>query len=148
VAYPARLHGLVEPGRAMDAHVRACLERVGLWAEVADRLDAQALTLSGGQQQRLCIARALSQQPTILLMDEPTSSLDPTATARIEALIRELRESLSIVIITHNREQARRIADRVAFLHSGRLLEVGPADLVFSNPLHPLTAAYLAGKSG
>ncbi|MEO0821038.1 MAG: phosphate ABC transporter ATP-binding protein [Pseudomonadota bacterium] len=147
IAYGARLHGLYE-GRDLDAHVERCLTRAALWDEVRDRLGESGLDLSGGQQQRLCIARALSTEPDAMLMDEPCSSIDPIATAGIEALIRELARSLAIVIITHNMEQARRIADRVAFFKLGRLLEVGPAREVFDNPQHPETRAYLAGAFG
>ncbi|MEL6766066.1 MAG: phosphate ABC transporter ATP-binding protein [Pseudomonadota bacterium] len=147
VAYGARLHGLYE-GAALDAHVRRCLERAHLWDEVKDRLGDSGLDLSGGQQQRLCIARALSTDPEVLLMDEPCSSIDPIATAGIEALIREIGETLSVVIITHNLFQARRIADRVAFFKLGRLLEVGPTARVFDAPQHAETKAYLAGAFG
>ncbi len=147
VAYGPRLHGLVEDG-AMDAHIRRCLERADLWEEVADRLEDPGVSLSGGQQQRLCIARALSVMPEILLMDEPCSAIDPIATAHIEQLIRDLTEEVPVVIITHNLEQAKRIADRVAFFKMGRLCEIGPSAKVFSDPDHPETQGYLAGKFG
>ncbi|MEL6576934.1 MAG: phosphate ABC transporter ATP-binding protein [Pseudomonadota bacterium] len=147
VAYGPRLHGLYE-GAALDDHIRRCLARAHLWDEVKDRLGDSGLELSGGQQQRLCIARALSTDPDVLLMDEPCSSIDPIATAGIEALIREIGKTLSVVIITHNLFQARRIADRVAFFKLGRLLEVGPTDRVFDAPQHAETKAYLAGAFG
>ncbi len=147
VAYGPRLHGLVEDD-AMDAHVRRCLARADLWEEVADRLGDEGVSLSGGQQQRLCIARALSVEPEMLLMDEPCSAIDPIATAHIERLIRELAEEVPVVIITHNLEQARRISDRVAFFKMGRLCEIGPSAKVFEDPDHPETRGYLAGKFG
>lgn len=148
IAYAARIHSLVEDKAGMDAHVESCLRRANLWDEVKDRLHEDAVGLSGGQQQRLCIARALSVRPEILLMDEPCSAIDPIATEKIEALIHELKEDYSVVIITHNLQQAARVADRVAFFKLGYLVEIGPADEVFQNPLHPETAAYLAGKFG
>ncbi|MGF1445022.1 MAG: phosphate ABC transporter ATP-binding protein [Pikeienuella sp.] len=148
VAYAPRLHGLIENDQAMDAHVRRCLERADLWEEVEERLEEGALALSGGQQQRLCIARALAIEPEILLMDEPCSAIDPIATAHIERLIRELAEEFTVVIITHNLEQAKRISDRVAMFNLGRLIEVGPTARVFEDPAHPTTAAYLAGQYG
>ena len=148
VAYGPRLHGMVEPGPEMDAHVRDCLERANLWDEVAHRLQEPGIDLSGGQQQRLCIARALSIRPEVLLMDEPCSAIDPIATAAIELLIHQLKRDISIVIITHNLEQARRLADRVAFFHMGRLIESGPADLIFSAPSQPETQRFLSGQFG
>ncbi|MGF1500597.1 MAG: phosphate ABC transporter ATP-binding protein [Paracoccaceae bacterium] len=148
VAYGPRLHGLVEDGAEMDAHVRDCLTRADLWEEVEERLEDDGTALSGGQQQRLCIARALSVQPEMLLMDEPCSAIDPIATAHIEELIAALRARLSIVIITHNLTQARRVADRVAFFKMGRLVEVGPTDALFAGPRHPDTADYLEGRIG
>lgn len=148
VAYGPRLHGLVRDGHDLEAHVRDCLERAGLWDEVKDRLDEPGTSLSGGQQQRLCIARALSIRPEIVLMDEPCSAIDPIATAKVEALIRELRRDLSIVIITHNREQAARISDRVAFFNMGRLIEIGPTADVFVASRHPETRDFLAGRFG
>ncbi|MEM6422879.1 MAG: phosphate ABC transporter ATP-binding protein, partial [Pseudomonadota bacterium] len=147
VAYGPRLHGLVEDV-GMDAHVRHCLEEAGLWEEVAERLDEQGTDLSGGQQQRLCIARALSVMPDVMLMDEPCSAIDPIATAHIERLIRRIAEARAVVIITHNMTQARRIADRVAFFKMGVLVEVGPTDTVFERPQHPETQAYLSGAFG
>ena len=148
VAYGARIHGLVEDGAPLDAHVRTCLERAGLWDEVADRLDEPGTELSGGQQQRLCIARALSTMPRVLLMDEPCSAIDPIAAGRVEALIAALKRELTVVLITHSLAQARRLADRVAFFKLGRVLEVGPSPQIFEAPSHPETAAYLQGVFG
>ena len=127
---------------------RQRLTEVGLWAAVADRLDDSPFPLSGGQQQLLCLARALAIQPEVLVLDEPTSSLDPAATASIEALIRTLVPGLTIVIVTHNLAQARRIADRVMFLYQGRLIEHGEAEQVFTQPAQPETAQYVAGRFG
>ena len=148
VAYGPRLHGLVENGPPMDAHVRDCLQRARLYEEVQDRLDEPGTRLSGGQQQRLCIARALSIRPEILLMDEPCSAIDPIATMAIEDLIKDLRRDHAIVIITHNLEQARRLADRVAFFNMGRLIEVGEVDQIFDAPAEEQTKAFLGGKFG
>lgn len=148
VAYGARLHGLVDSGPEMDAHVWDCLQRAHLWDEVADRLEDPGTDLSGGQQQRLCIARALSIMPEILLMDEPCSSIDPIGSAAIERLILELKVTVPVVIITHNLEQARRLADRVAFFNMGELVEYGPARDVFDTPRHKMTQRFLAGAFG
>jgi len=132
--------------------MEASLKRVGLWDEVCDRLDAPALSLSGGQQQRLCIARALALQPQVLLMDEPCSALDPLATEIIESLVAELRKSMTVVIVTHNLAQARRVADDVAMFWStgdgGRLIETGPVADVFDAPREAITAEYLRGLRG
>ncbi len=147
VAYGPRLHGLVNDDD-LDTHVQNCLVRAELWAEVSDRLDEPGTSLSGGQQQRLCIARALSICPDLLLMDEPCSAIDPIATAAIEKLILGLRKETGIVIITHNLHQARRIADRVAFFHMGNLIETGPTDLVFDQPSRDETRRYLSGAFG
>jgi len=148
IAYAARIHSLTEGRAEMDAHVEGCLRRANLWDEVKDRLEEPGTDLSGGQQQRLCIARALSVRPQILLMDEPCSAIDPIATAAVEDLILELAKDLSVVIITHNLEQAARVSDRVAFFKLGYLLEVGPTEEVFADPWHPETRAYLAGEFG
>ena len=149
VAYPARLHGLVSGKAETDAHVQACLTRARLWDEVKDDLHRkQGTDLSGGQQQRLCIARALSTRPEVLLMDEPTGSIDPGATAAIEDLLVELKEDCAIVVITHSMMEARRIADRVAFFDLGRLVEIGPTAQVFEAPRTPRCAAFIAGKTG
>ncbi|MEO1476841.1 MAG: ATP-binding cassette domain-containing protein, partial [Pseudomonadota bacterium] len=131
-----------------DELVERSLRGAALWDEVKDKLKESGLGLSGGQQQRLCIARAIAVEPEVILMDEPCSAIDPIATAAIELLIHQLKRDISIVIITHNLEQARRLADRVAFFHMGRLIESGPADLIFSAPSQPETQRFLAGQFG
>jgi phosphate transport system ATP-binding protein len=130
-------------GAAQDA-----LRRAGLYDEVADDLDRSALKLSGGQQQRLCIARALAAKPEVLLLDEPCSALDPISTATIEELIVGLRESVAIVIVTHNLQQAFRVADHVAFMHLGELVEYGSSEQVFDRPLQQRTREYISGAFG
>jgi phosphate transport system ATP-binding protein len=130
------------------AIVEARLREVGLWQAVADRLGASPFTLSGGQQQLLCLARALAVGPEVLLLDEPTSSLDPISTEHIEKLIRSLVPALTIVIVTHNLGQARRVADRTAFLYQGRLVEVGDTSQVFEAPREPETSRYVTGRMG
>jgi len=124
------------------------LQQAALWDEVKDRLNHSALSLSGGQQQRLCIARALAVGPEVLLMDEPASALDPIATAKIEELIRELREQLTIVIVTHNMQQAARVSDATAFFYMGELVEQGGTEQIFTNPKEPRTEDYVTGKFG
>ncbi len=124
------------------------LRHAALWDEVKDRLKDSALSLSGGQQQRLCIARALAIGPEVLLMDEPASALDPIATAKIEELIHELRESLTIVIVTHNMQQAARVSDATAFFYMGELVEHGATEQIFTNPKEPRTEDYVTGKFG
>ncbi len=119
-----------------------------MWDEVKDRLGDSALQLSGGQQQRLCIARALATDPEILLMDEPASALDPASTARIEDLIFELRESYTIVIVTHNMQQAARVSDQTAFFYEGRLIEAGPTNSMFTTPCQKQTEDYITGRFG
>ena len=130
------------------ALVEKSLRQAALWDEVKDRLRHSAVSLSGGQQQRLCIARALAVDPEVLLMDEPASALDPIATARIEELIRELRESLTIVIVTHNMQQAARVSDSTAFFYMGELIEHGPTEQIFTNPRESRTEDYVTGKFG
>ncbi len=130
----------------VDRRVEDALRRSGLWDEVRDDLDRSALSLSGGQQQRLCIARALAVEPRVLLLDEPTSNLDPQGTQRIEATVRRLREDIAIVIVTHNVGQAARISDRVAFLHAGRLVEVGPTADILERPREALTEQFITGR--
>jgi phosphate transport system ATP-binding protein len=148
VAYGPRLHGLARDGDELDAIVTQSLERAALFAEVSDRLDAPGNSLSGGQQQRLCIARAIAVNPDVILMDEPCSALDPIATARIEELIDELRENFTIVIVTHNMQQAARVSQRTAFFHLGRVLEIGDTPALFTNPRHERTQAYITGRFG
>jgi phosphate transport system ATP-binding protein len=128
--------------------VERTLKQAALWDEVKDRLDASALSLSGGQQQRLCIARALAVEPEVLLMDEPASALDPIATAKIEDLIHELKANYTIVIVTHNMQQAARVSDQTAFFYMGDLVEVGPTEKIFTNPDQQRTEDYVTGKFG
>jgi phosphate transport system ATP-binding protein len=128
--------------------VERCLRQAALWDEVKDRLDASALSLSGGQQQRLCIARALAVEPEVLLMDEPASALDPIATARIEELMHELKERYTIIIVTHNMQQAARVSDQTAFFYMGELVETGATEQIFTNPREPRTEDYVTGKFG
>jgi phosphate transport system ATP-binding protein len=137
-------------GRRGDvrAKVEAALRSAGLWDEVADRLDQPGAGLSGGQQQRLCIARSLAVDPEVILMDEPCSALDPIATLRIEELIDQLKRRVTIVIVTHNMQQAARVADRTAFMLDGKLVEVGPTQEIFTNPSDPRTEEYVTGKFG
>ena len=147
VAYGPRIH--TRRGRyELEEVVERSLRRAALWEEVKDRLDGNALGLSGGQQQRLCLARALAVDPDILLMDEPTSALDPRSTARIEDLIGELRENYTIVIVTHNMQQAARISDLTAFLYEGNLVEFGPTGRVFTKPREKQTQDYITGRFG
>ena len=131
-----------------QARVEAALRGAGLWDEVADRLNEPATGLSGGQQQRLCIARSLAVNPAVLLMDEPCSALDPIATLRIEELIDELKLAVTIVIVTHNMQQAARVADRTAFMLTGELIEIGPTDEIFNKPSDSRTEEYVTGKFG
>lgn len=131
-----------------SAQAQKSLEQAALWDEVKDRLHAPATSLSGGQQQRLCIARALAVEPEVLLMDEPASALDPIATARIEELIRELRERYTIVIVTHNMQQAARVSDWTAFFYMGELVECAPTEKIFTNPSEQRTEDYVTGKFG
>jgi phosphate transport system ATP-binding protein len=128
--------------------VEAALRNAGLWDEVADRLDDPGAGLSGGQQQRLCIARSLAVEPEVILMDEPCSALDPIATLKIEELIEELKQRITIVIVTHNMQQAARVADRTAFMLDGKLVEVGPTHEIFTKPKDPRTEDYVTGKFG
>jgi len=128
--------------------VEAALRNAGLWEEVKDRLSTPGIGLSGGQQQRLCIARSLAVDPDVLLMDEPCSALDPIATLKIEELIAELKQRVTIVIVTHNMQQAARVADRTAFMLGGQLVEVGQTQEIFTNPRDPRTEEYVTGKFG
>ncbi|HYB66194.1 MAG TPA: phosphate ABC transporter ATP-binding protein PstB [Steroidobacteraceae bacterium] len=148
VAYGPRIHGLARSRAHLDDIVCTSLTRAGLWDEVKDRLSGPGTGLSGGQQQRLCIARTIAVQPEVILMDEPCSALDPVATARIEDLIDELRESYAIVIVTHSMQQAARVSQRTAYFHLGELIEVGDTDRVFTNPRHRLTEDYITGRFG
>ena len=135
-------------GAEADAIAEEALRRSGLWDEVKDRLRDSALGLSGGQQQRLCIARALATQPRALLLDEPTASLDPLSTQTIEELVHELRQSIAVVIVTHNMQQAARVSDRTAFMLAGELIEFAPTNSLFTNPRDSRTEAYVTGRFG
>jgi phosphate transport system ATP-binding protein len=132
----------------LQEKVEWALRSASLWEEVRDRLDRSALGLSGGQQQRLCIARALAVEPEVLLMDEPASALDPAATAKIEDLVLELKGTYTIVIVTHNMQQASRVSDRTAFFYVGELLEEGTTSQIFEAPQHPKTQDYVGGRFG
>jgi phosphate transport system ATP-binding protein len=147
VAYGLRLAGKVEGSRLHEAVERA-LRQAALWDEVKDRLDDSALAMSGGQQQRLCIARALAVEPEVLLLDEPASALDPIATAKIEDLVSELRRSLTIVIVTHNMQQAARVSQYTAFFYMGRLIEVDETTTIFTRPKVRETEDYITGRFG
>jgi phosphate transport system ATP-binding protein len=145
VAFGPRVNGFEGD---LDGLVEDALRRAALWDEVSDRLDDSAYALSGGQQQRLCIARTLAVRPEIVLMDEPASALDPIATQRIEELIYELKRDYTIVIVTHNMQQAARISDFTAFLYMGNLVEYGPTERIFTNPREDRTEAYVTGRFG
>ncbi len=148
IAYGPRLHGLARRKAELDDIVESSLRRAGLWDEVKDRLDKPGTGLSGGQQQRLCIARTVAVSPDIILMDEPCSALDPIATAKVEQLIDELSESYTIEMVTHNMQQAARVADRTAFFHMGDLVEVDSTDQIFTNQQDQRTHDYITGRFG
>jgi phosphate transport system ATP-binding protein len=148
VAYGLRINALVKSRAELQGRVEESLQQAAIWDEVKDRLHESALALSGGQQQRLCIARALAVKPDVLLMDEPASALDPIATQRIEELIYQLKTAYTIVIVTHNMQQAARVSDLTAFFWLGRLIEVGPTDRMFTNPGQKLTEDYVTGRFG
>ncbi len=147
VAYGLRLHG-VKNKSDLEARIEESLQQSALWDEVKDRLHSSALGLSGGQQQRLCIARAIAIKPEIILMDEPASALDPIATARIEDLILDLKKEFTIVIVTHNMQQAARISDQTAFFYIGELVEFGATGKIFTNPAQKRTEDYVSGRFG
>jgi phosphate transport system ATP-binding protein len=147
VAFGPKIHKIAS-GKKLDEIVEKSLRGAALWDEVEDRLNDSAFSLSGGQQQRLCIARALAVEPEIILMDEPCSALDPAATARIENLIRELREKYTVIIVTHNLQQAARVSDFTAFLYVGQLIEYGETEKLFEDPKNELTEKYITGKFG
>ena len=147
VAYGLRVAGTSDR-RVLAERVERSLRSAAIWDEVKDRLHDSALRLSGGQQQRLCIARALAVEPEVLLMDEPASALDPIATAKIEDLIHELKDRYTIVIVTHNMQQAARVSDTTAFFYMGELVEVGPTEQIFTNPRVQRTEDYVTGKFG
>jgi len=147
VAYGPRLCGIKERAR-LDALVEESLKRAALWDEVKDKLHHSALALSGGQQQRLCIARALAVEPEVLLLDEPCSALDPIATGRIEELLLDLKKNYTMVIVTHNMQQAARVSDTTAFFMLGQLVEFGPTSQIFTNPRDKVTEDYITGRFG
>ena len=147
IAYGLRIQG-IKKKEILDQVVEECLRSAALWDEVKDRLQESALGMSGGQQQRLCIARALAVKPRILLMDEPCSALDPVATAKVEELIHELKKNYTIVIVTHNMQQAARVSDRTAFFYLGKLIEYDLTDTIFMNPRNEQTEAYVSGRFG
>jgi phosphate transport system ATP-binding protein len=148
VAYGIRINGMARDRADLDCRVQESLEQAALWDEVKDRLHESALALSGGQQQRLCIARALAVHPEILLMDEPASALDPIATQRIEELIYVLKRNYTIVIVTHNMQQAARVSDFTAFFWLGKLVEYGRTEQIFTTPKEKLTEDYITGRFG
>ncbi|MFM2128490.1 MAG: phosphate transport system ATP-binding protein [Pseudomonadota bacterium] len=148
VAYGPRIHGLAANKGELDEIVHSCLKRTGLLSEVHDRLDEPGTSLSGGQQQRLCIARAIAVSPDVILMDEPCSALDPIATARVEELMEELRGQYTIIIVTHNMQQAARVSQRTAFFHLGTLVECGPTEDIFTSPNDERTQGYITGRFG
>jgi phosphate transport system ATP-binding protein len=148
VAYGPQIHGLVRNRAETDDLVERALKNAGLWAEVKDRLHEPGTGLSGGQQQRLCIARAIAVSPEVILMDEPCSALDPIATAHIEELIDELRNDFTIIIVTHNMQQAARVSQKTAFFHLGKLVEYDETAHIFTNPRDERTQGYITGRYG
>ncbi|MFC3851202.1 phosphate ABC transporter ATP-binding protein PstB [Salinispirillum marinum] len=148
IAYGPRLHGLATRKAELDHIVESSLRRAGLWEEVKDRLDQPGTGLSGGQQQRLCIARTIAVSPEVILMDEPCSALDPIATYIVEELIAELKNNFTIVMVTHNMQQAARVSDRTAFFHLGELIEFAVTDDLFTNPQQKRTEDYISGRYG
>ncbi len=147
VVYGPRING-VDAREELDSIAENSLRRAGLWEEVKDRLRQSAVALSGGQQQRLCIARALANQPEVLLLDEPASALDPAATQKVEQLLHELKSQITILIVTHNLQQAARISDRTAFFYLGRLVEADMTERIFTRPREEQTEAYITGRFG
>jgi phosphate transport system ATP-binding protein len=148
VAYAPLKHGIVKKGKECDELVEASLKSAGLWNEVKDKLRDPGTALSGGQQQRLCIARAIAVKPDVILMDEPTSALDPISTQTIENLMVELKEKFTIVVVTHNMQQAARVADYTAFFHLGDLIEFNETEKIFINPKEKKTEDYITGRFG
>jgi phosphate transport system ATP-binding protein len=148
VAYGIRINALHENRTDLAERVEKALRDAALWEEVKDRLNTSAFGLSGGQQQRLCIARALAVQPEVVLMDEPASALDPSATQKIEELVVELKRNYTIIIVTHNMQQAARVSDKTAFFMLGKLIEVNPTQIMFTNPNEKLTEDYITGRFG
>jgi phosphate transport system ATP-binding protein len=147
VAYGLKQHYQINKGELQD-RVQQALEQAALWGEVKDKLNKPGTALSGGQQQRLCIARAIAVEPEVLLMDEPTSAIDPVATSRIEELVNQLKERYTIVIVTHNMQQAARISDYTAFFYQGEIVEFDQTDRLFTNPTNKQTEDYITGRFG
>jgi phosphate transport system ATP-binding protein len=147
VAYGPKLRGIKKRGQ-LDEIVEHALLKADLWKEVKDKLNDSGLSLSGGQMQRLCIARSLAQEPEVLLFDEPTSALDPISTAHIENLLQELQKTVTIIIVTHNMQQAARISHYTAFMYLGEMIEFGETDSIFVNPYNKLTEEYITGRFG
>lgn len=148
VAYAPLKHGIVRKGKDCDELVETSLRKSGLWDEVKDKLTQPGTSLSGGQQQRLCIARTIAVRPEVILMDEPTSALDPISTEKIEALMLELKNDYSIITVTHNMQQAARVADYTAFFHLGKLIEYDETETIFVNPNNKKTEDYITGRFG
>ena len=148
VAYGPKIHGMAKNKLELEEIVEKSLKQAGLWSEVKDRLSQPGTSLSGGQQQRLCIARAIAVRPEIILMDEPCSALDPIATANIEELMDEIKKEFTIIIVTHNMQQAARVSKNTAFFHLGKLIELGPTDQIFTNPKLEKTQDYITGRYG
>jgi phosphate transport system ATP-binding protein len=148
IAYGPRIHGIIEHKSDLEGIVENSLRRAGLWEEVKDRLNDPGTALSGGQQQRLCIARAIAVSPSVILMDEPCSALDPIATSIVEELIDELRQNYTIVIVTHSMQQAARVSQETAFFHLGEIVETGATEEIFTNPKDPRTESYITGRIG
>ena len=148
VSYGPKIHGFTDKKTEMDEIVEIALKKAGLFEEVKDRLDDLGTSLSGGQQQRLCIARAIAIKPEVILMDEPCSALDPIATSIIEELITELKESYTIIIVTHSMQQAARVSDKTAFFHLGNLIEEGDTSKIFTKPDNQKTNDYITGRFG
>ncbi|MFA7569782.1 MAG: phosphate ABC transporter ATP-binding protein PstB [Sulfurimonadaceae bacterium] len=148
VSYAPIKHGIVKKGKACDELVEESLIGAGIWEEVKDKLNAPGTSLSGGQQQRLCIARTIAVKPDVILMDEPTSALDPISTEKIEALMLELKKKYTIITVTHNMQQAARVADYTAFFHLGKLIEYDETETIFVNPKEKKTEDYITGRFG
>ena len=148
VAYGPRIHGLAKNKAELDQIVETSLQKAGIWGEIKDRLSSSGTGLSGGQQQRLCIARAIAVKPEVILMDEPCSALDPIATATIEELMNELSKDFTIIIVTHNMQQAARISKKTAFFHLGNIIEYDTTETIFTNPTEEKTQDYITGRFG
>lgn len=147
IAYGPRTHG-IKDSKKLDEIVETSLKQAAIWDEVKDHLDRNALSISGGQQQRICIARAIANEPEVLLMDEPTSALDPISTSKIEDLVEELKKKYTIVMVTHNMQQASRVSDRTAFFYQGKIIEQDETKKLFTNPSEERTENYISGRFG